>query len=319
MAKLDTVDLSNIGQKVILFGPPKAGKTELAGKLAAHFNTLWFDLEHGYLTLKKFPVEIQRNIELIRVPDNRQNHLAITSMLKVTDGKPVTICDLHGIVGAMCPKCKMATVSGNVHNVGQMVKIDIEMLGPNDLVVVDSLTQLSHSAMGKTFGGQTEDNIKPEYSNYMGQGFFLDKFLTCIQQSRANWCVISHEEALTQEDKIEKIVPMAGTRNFSRNTARYFDHVVYVSIKNRKYHQNSSGVSDMKILTGSRTNVDLADPLSEGLITMFRTVKGTEENNKAVAAVNKISPAPAEPEVVKEKPAMNPALAAKLAASKAKK
>lgn len=321
MARLSDISLEDCGQKILLYGPPKSGKTQLAGGLAAHFNTYWFDLEHGYLTLKKFPVEVQRNIELIRIPDNRFNHLAITSMLLMTDGKPVTICDLHGEVGTKCSRCTLSKMAGNTEDIGTPVRLDIERLTKNDLVVIDSLTQLSHSALGKAFGGQTEEKVKPEYSHYMAQGFYLDKVLTNIQQSQANWLVISHEESLQQEEGPEKIVPMAGTRNFSRNTARYFDHVVYLSIKNKKFNRNSVGTNDMKILTGSRTDIDLNDSMAEGLITMLRTVKGTEANLRAVAAVQAMSPAPiAAAPAVETKP-LTPgaqALKDKLAATKPK-
>ena len=44
-------------QSVLVFGPPKCGKTQLVGQLATRFNLVWFDLENGSATLHKLPQE----------------------------------------------------------------------------------------------------------------------------------------------------------------------------------------------------------------------------------------------------------------------
>lgn len=278
MAQLDTIDLSGTGHKVLVYGPPKGGKTLLTGRIAAALNATWFDLEHGFLTLKQLPLEIQRNINLIRIPDDRTNHRAITTMLALTENKPVDICDVHGKVGARCLLCDADNRAGRKVT-GIIQRVDTESLTSNDVIVMDSMTQLSHSAMGLAFGGK-QGNLKSvqkaEYDHYTAQGYFLDRVLTMIQQSKANWIVLSHEESLEQEDGKEKIIPMAGTRNFSRTVARYFDHCVYVDIANGKHQQNSIGTINQKILTGSRTGINLSDDTAEGIITLIRSVKGSE-------------------------------------------
>ena len=81
--QLNTLDVSNIPQHVLVFGPPKSGKTKLAGEVAKAFNTIWFDTEHGFLTLKQLPDTTQSNINLIQIPDDRANFRAIEAMLKV--------------------------------------------------------------------------------------------------------------------------------------------------------------------------------------------------------------------------------------------
>lgn len=277
MAKVSDTSPQKTGQHVCLYGPPKSGKTLLAGMLAQYYNLIWFDLEHGSLTLKQLPIELQRNIELIKVPDDRKNYQAITTMLYVSEGKAVEVCDLHGKMGP-CNSCALAKATGRSWDIGSLVSIDIESLGPEWVIVCDSLTQLSHSAMGKAFrGNQDENNIKPEYVHYTAQGFYLDRFLTAVQNSKANWVCISHEESLVQEDEKEKIVPMTGTRNFSRNTARYFDHVVYTSIENYKYVASSNGVDSLKVLAGSRTGVSLKKGgYTGGLVALFKGTGSVE-------------------------------------------
>lgn len=273
--KVSDKPLDKTGQKVLIYGPPKTGKTLLAGMVAAQYNILWFDLEHGALTLKQLPLEYQQRIELIQVPDDKSNFQAMTTMLYASDGKPIKVCDLHGGVN-LCKRCALANVSGNTNDIGTMVSIDIERLDPAKwVVVVDSLTQISHSSMGKTLGGLgIEEVVKPNYDNYMGQGYYLDRFLTAVQNSRMNWIVISHESELELEDGTSKIVPMAGTRNFSKSASRYFDHVVRASIHNRKYSASSNGLDDTGVLVGSRTDISLRGiPAADALINLLRGVK----------------------------------------------
>lgn len=278
MGKLSAITMSDVGQKALVFGPPKVGKTLAAGMLARKYNLIWFDLEHGYLTLKQLPLEYQEKINIIQVPDDKDNYLGITSMLKVAEGKKLSICDVHGTLGPKCVKCRTSTVKGEVQ------VIDIENLTSNDVVVVDSMSQLSDSAMAMSFKGQGITDIKPEFANYTAQSMYLNRFLTSVQQSKANWVILAHEESIElEEKKKEKIVPRAGTRNFSRNFGKYFDHIVHMSIKNRKYSQNSDGTSNPMILTGSRTGVSLETGVTDGLIQLLEGGEPTTIEFKSVS------------------------------------
>ena len=71
MAKLSTKQASRT-HRVLVFGAPKTGKTQLAGALAEHFNLIWIDMENGHETLFKFPQEWQERIEIIELKDTPQ-------------------------------------------------------------------------------------------------------------------------------------------------------------------------------------------------------------------------------------------------------
>src|SRR5579863_7515241 len=92
---------------VLLFGPPKSGKTELAGRLAEHFNLIWFDLENGWTTLSKLPAEWQDRVEVISLQDTPTYPIAIETLMKVLTGKEHYICEEHGKVA--CGLCKKAS------------------------------------------------------------------------------------------------------------------------------------------------------------------------------------------------------------------
>ena len=228
--------------RVLLFGPPKSGKTQLAGALAERYNILYFDLEKGIDTLLKFPTEWQERVEVISIPDTRSFPIAIETMLKVIKGGPTNICEEHGKVN--CPICsKEGKPSIQVH---------LNTLPLDTIVVVDSLTQLTNSAIAHITKG-TDDLYKLQQDDWGNLGKLLDIFLSHVQQAPFNIVCISHETEVEMVDGKNKIVPTAGTRNFSRNTAKYFDEVIYCEVKNKKHIAGSSTGYMNNILTGSRT------------------------------------------------------------------
>ncbi len=227
MAKLSTKKVSQT-HRVILFGGPKTGKSLIAGRLAEFYKLIWFDLENGHEVLFQLSPEQQENIELIEIPDTRSYPIAIETILKVVKG-PVSICEAHGKCSCMiCIKLKADTTD-----------IDLLSLSHDHVVVFDSLTQLSNSAIAFITKSQPDD-YKLDYDDWGNLGKLLDIFLSHIQQAGYNVIVISHEVEAETEGKKRTLVPVGGTRNFSRNIAKYFDHVVYAERKNRKHVFSSS-------------------------------------------------------------------------------
>ena len=250
--------------RALVYGEPKSGKTQLAAALSAKFNLLYIDLENGYETLLKLPQEQQERIELISIPDTKVFPIAIETMLKVITGNKVEICDAHGKVG--CAVCKK---EGNSFST-----VELNSLSDDWIVVVDSLTQLSNSAMNFLTKAQ-DDTYKPEWTDYRNQGQLLDKFLSQVQQAKFNIVCITHVVETELEDGRKKLVPVCGTTAFSRNTAKYFDHVVYCEIKNKKHNFASSTTYANNILTGSRTDIALESTEVPSLLAIFEGKVGT--------------------------------------------
>jgi len=61
--------------RVMLYGEPKTGKTQLAGSLSKYFNLIWLDLENGVETLYKLPKNQQEKITLVSLKDTTSNPL----------------------------------------------------------------------------------------------------------------------------------------------------------------------------------------------------------------------------------------------------
>lgn len=249
----------NKSHRVLLFGPPKSGKTKLAGEVSAAFNLIWIDLENGVDTLLQLPISQQEKIDVISLPDTRDYPIAIETCLKLINGGPNEVCEDHGKVS--CSVCRKDSRPFASVNLG-----DIAL---DTVVVFDSLTQLTNSAIAQIGRGKPDD-YKFEYDDWAKLGMLMDKFLSKVQQAKFHIICISHETEVEMEDGKSKLVPTAGTRNFSRNTAKYFDEVVYCEVKNKRHIAASSSLYSGSILTGSRTGHNLESQAEASLISIFK-------------------------------------------------
>lgn len=233
-------------QCAIFYGPPKAGKTHLVGQLARKYKLIWLDIEDGAQTLlTALPRELWPNVTLIRVSDSQREPNAIKTLGKLfTNNAAHTICKAHGVINCIpCVKEKAA-----MHP-----PLNLFTLDNTYVVVTDSLTQLSDSALAHALGPvDTFDKKRIEFDHYDKQGILLKNILTAQQRLPCHSVIISHEEELEQEDGSKKVAPVGGTRNFSRKVARYFDHVVYCEVKNMQHRASSSSTASAKFQSGSR-------------------------------------------------------------------
>jgi hypothetical protein len=244
--------------RVLLFGPPKSGKTRLAGQLSAKFNLIWVDLENGVDTLLHLPTEQQERIEVISLPDTRSYPIGIETCLKLIKGSKGEICEAHGKWN--CAVCKKEGAP--------VIQVELSALPLDTVVVFDSLTQLTQSAISHITKGQPDD-YKLNYDDWGNLGKLIDTFLSHVQQAGFHVVCISHETEVEMENGKQKLVPTAGTRNFSRNTAKYFDEVVYCEVKNKKHVAGSSTTYATSILTGSRSGISLENQQEASLIPIF--------------------------------------------------
>lgn len=245
-------------QRILIYGPPKTGKSQLAGSLSEFKNLLWFDLENGYSTLLKFHEEWKEKIEIISIPDTKSFPVAIETCLKVIKGAKVSICEEHGKVS--CSLCKTQEKPS--------VDVCLNDLSEDTVVVFDSLTQLTTSAISHITRNKPDD-YRMEFDDWGALSKLMETFLSHIQQAKYSVVCISHETEAELEDGKFKLVPVAGSRAFSRNTAKYFDHVIYAGLVNKKHCFYSSTTSANNLNTGSRSGIALESIEGSPLITLF--------------------------------------------------
>lgn len=256
----------SVARKILVYGAPKTGKTDLVGQVAAIKKLWWFDLEDGIKTLLGSPrmtPAMLANIELFKIPDTQIMPIAARTLLKVIKGQPVAICHLHGAVA--CPICSK--------NGDPTSTISLKDFTNDDCLVIDSASQLASSAMNdiqKAVIQADKFDQKPDWDDYANQGRIMDRIFSILQQAPFNVIVISHEQLVEMEDKKKKLVPIGGTSQFSKTFAKYFDDVVYTEVVNGKHKVGSSTGYSNSIMTGSRANKELEKMAVPSLLELFK-------------------------------------------------
>lgn len=268
MPRFDTI-APNVYKRVLIFGPPKVGKSLLAAKLAEEFFLDWHDAEQGYEVIRQLPVEWQQRINLYRYPDTPDFPIAVDSWRKIVKNGTYKICNTHGKVDCSLPDCKEAYDTYD-NTPGQF----------NRIRVFDSLTQFSNSstnfitkrviAAAPAGKKPLAEDVKFGYDEYGLQGKINEQFLSYVQQAQSHIICISHETEVELEDGKNKLVATLGTRNYSRNSAKAFDHVIYCSVNSGKHNFGSSTTYMNNVVAGSRTNVSLETMAIPSLLPIFR-------------------------------------------------
>lgn len=258
--------VASAARKILVYGQPKSGKTDLVAGLAEEKKLWWFDMEDGFKTVPASP-RIKKawldNIELFHIPDTQIFPVAIETMLKVIKGTAYDICHSHGIAG--CATCKSKGLGSS--------SINLSTFTNNDVLVIDSGSQLSNSAMNyiqKEIIKKDNYDAKPDWDDYAKQGRILDRVFSIIQQAPFNVVCITHENLVEMEDSKKKLVPIAGTSQFSKTFAKYWDDVIYCEKVNGKHKFASSTTYSNSIVLGSRTNKELEKMEVPKLLEFFK-------------------------------------------------
>lgn len=255
----------SVARHILVYGPPKSGKTTAVGQLASRFKLHYIDLEDSVKALlnpKTTDPKLLENIDLIHLPDKQTYPIGIETVLKLLKPGVTKICYDHGKVAcAACSKDPKAHIT----------ELDLGALdNDKDVVVLDSWSQLAESAMNYIMRAEiAKENFdaKPGWDEFGKQGRILERIGSMIQTAPFNFVVISHEMMVEMEDKSKRIVPIGGTSNASKVFAKYFDDVIYCEVLNGKHKFTSSTTGKPGVLAGSRAGVELAP--GDSLLKLF--------------------------------------------------
>jgi hypothetical protein len=259
---------------IMIYGPPKVGKTKAILDLIKSGFKLWYvDGEDGIKTAfgvdaagkRWFTDEELNNIELIHLPDTMTYPIMGETLLKILKGGECRICYDHGKID--CPICKK-------NELANITVINVDTFTPKDILVIDSVTQLGNSFIfhikkNDIAKAVMADDLKLDWDEWQKQGFLLDRVFSIVQNAPFNVIAASHEEMAKMTDKSENIAPKMGTRNFSRNSAKYFDDVVYLDKVNNKLKMFSAATYRDNVITGSRSGKLVEKEGSRGLVELF--------------------------------------------------
>jgi hypothetical protein len=257
---------TSAARKILVYGAPKTGKTELVAALAKMYRLWWFDLEDGIKTVFHSPrIEKQwlDNIEYFHIADTQTFPVAVETLLKIIKGGAQSICHAHGQVN--CVKCKAIADGYSSINVSEFTN--------NDILVIDSVSQLAASVMNYIQRDVIlKDNFdkKADWDDYAKQGRIMDRIFSILQMAPFNIVAISHENLVEMEDGKKKLVPIGGTSQFSKTFAKYFDDVAYTEIVNKKHKVATSTTYSSSIVLGSRTGKELEKLENPSLLELFK-------------------------------------------------
>ena len=279
-------------ERVLVTGLSGAGKTTLVSKLAEKFNLIWLDVESGKSTLFKLPKEWQRRINLIQIPDSASYPIASETILTLFKGNKANICAAHGKVD--CTLCKKASAHFDLIDFNTMDK-------QNTIVVIDTVTQVSHSVLAHLMRNR-DVTAKPERDDWGALRKHTEYLASQWQAVNFHLVCIAHLIEANLEDGKTKLVPSFGSAGMSAEFAKFFSHVVYVDIVNKKHKAFSSSTYSSNVLTKSRTDFlieSLSEPsllpifekTGEDRIKIVEEVKETpaEINSQGAAAVDKLA------------------------------
>ena len=244
---------------ILIYGDSGCGKTRLAATAATipALNKIYYiDLENGSDTILNMglPDEALGKIQLYKICDTRKDPHAMSTMLKMFSARDdISLCEEHGRIN--CLECTRAKKPTQIFNLTKMTH--------NDLVIIDSGSQLADCGVNALLKGQPEDAIL-QIQEWGTVNNWLKSILQTVQAGRyTNVVVLTHvlydeEYSGTGINKTlirTKIYPLMGTKTFSTQVGKYFGTIVHLEVKNKKHVGGSSTVYALNTQTKSRLGI----------------------------------------------------------------
>lgn len=273
---MDFEDLSiNSGTHTLVVGDSGTGKSTLASKLIlSGFNLKWISTDGGHRVISKLPIDlVRKHINIIALPDTRDYPIASQTVELLFKGGPTNICAIHGLHDCNKPVCKS----------NPYTKWNFGELGEKDVVVLDHLSGVGDSYLNRITKGKAVD-YKPQLDDWGSLRFHLQALGLNIQNAPYNILCLCHATMAEQEDKSRKIMPQVGSDSTSRMFAKYFDHVIYLSVRNGSHKAGSATTYEPNVITKSRSDIEIENMETISLVPFFDGTVGRPKSSSTEGA-----------------------------------
>lgn len=253
---------------LLLYGDSRTGKTTLALQLLEKYKLIWLNLDGGVkLPARKLPVEMQERLDVISIPNTPNSPVAFSIIKKLLEGRKQQVCDTHGLID--CNHCR---TSG-----GTSVDYEFNSLGHDTIVVVDHITSASSSALAHICRKPAEKELladplgvyKPKLDDWGSLSYNAGILMNIIQNARFNLVCIAQSQMQETDDGKSKILPNFGSREYGRNVANYFDHLVFAELQLKQHKFGSMTDYGVHCVTGSRSDIDISKMSKASLAPFF--------------------------------------------------
>lgn len=250
-------------QHSLIYGEPKTKKSRLVMQLAeAGFKLKYFCIDGG-IPIKGQTKETLDNVEVFILRDTSTFQVGIKTIRRVIKGDELFLCDFHGNID--CKNCKLADQPFS--------RVCLNEMQLDEIFVLDHLTALSNSALNTVWDGNkyAESSIPADdttsFNIWRQQGWLTADVLKRAENAPFNTAFICQEALAKMEDGATKIIPQAGTDNFSRTIPGYFHHIIHCDRQNGEFKFTS--IKNNQAIVGSRDNIAIEDMKVPSLVPFY--------------------------------------------------
>lgn len=250
-------------QHCLIYGEPGTYKSRLVMELAeAGFKLKYFCLDGG-IPLKGQSKHALDNTEVFILRDTSTFQVGIKTIRKIIKGDEYNLCDFHGNIE--CKNCRLAGQSFS--------RVCLNESQLDEIIVIDHLTAVSNSALNTVWDGNkyAESTVPADdttsFNIWRQQGWLIADVLKRAENASFNTAIISQETMVKTEDGSSKIMPQAGTDNFSRTIPGYFHHVIHCDRGSTGF--KFSSIRNNQAIVKSRDNVAIEDMKKPSLVPFY--------------------------------------------------
>lgn len=238
----------------IVYGSAFCGKTTMIADLTNHGKRVHFlDWDINYSGIPQGALESNYHRHKF-IPSMDKSKL-LRSFLKIFEGAPCVLCHKHGFLA-----CKLCSED-------QKYKLDASKMDTDDILIVDSATEVSAYMMDFCLGFPGPlDREKPTFHNFRKQGDMIKWMFSAARMLPCHVIFVAHEQEKGHKDKdadefiLDKILPTIGSSTVSELISSKTGFTVEMNTSGKKRRIMCDTLASTLHHAGNTKGLKLTDP-----------------------------------------------------------